>query len=293
MQYVILDLEWNTAYSRKYEKFINEIIEIGAVKLNEKREIISSFSSFVKPQIEKKLRSRVKILTNITNDDISDGEDYLTVIDKFCDWVGEGDTVFLSWGNMDIRVFIDNFKYFKNISYIPFIKYYVDLQDYCMDMMKLPKSQQLGLNNAADALNINLEDFVLPRALTDSEISAKCFQKLFDEEQFNIRIKKCDDEYYERLLFKPFVISDIDDPLVDKSIMNCKCTECGQSAKRLDNWKYVNGSFRTFYFCKKCKCKMRVNIQFKKYYDRVSVKKSVIKVFPKKQEQSDAKKADA
>lgn len=283
-----MDLEWNTAYSNRCGRYINEIIEIGAVKLNENREIISTFSSFVKPQIEKKLHSRVKILTNITNDDIRDSKDFLTVIDSFCDWIGDDRTIFLSWGNMDIRVLIDNFSYSKGISNIPFIDYYVDLQDYCMDMLKLPKSQQLGLNNAADALNINLDNFILHRALTDSEISAKCFNKLYNEDEFVSRISKCDKVYYERLLFKPFVINDINDPLVDKSIMNCKCTECGQNAMRIDNWKFVNGSFRAFYFCKNCKIKIRVNIQFKKYYERVNVKKSVVKIQPKKQDQKTA-----
>ena len=35
MQYIFLDLEWNNAYSKIHHRFVNEIIEIGAVKLNE------------------------------------------------------------------------------------------------------------------------------------------------------------------------------------------------------------------------------------------------------------------
>ena len=34
MDYVILDLEWNTAYSKSAHKFVNEIIEFGAVKVD-------------------------------------------------------------------------------------------------------------------------------------------------------------------------------------------------------------------------------------------------------------------
>jgi len=282
-----MDLEWNTAFSKQYGKYINEIIEIGAVKLDNSRRIISSFSSFVKPQIEKKLRTRVKLLTNITNDDVSAGEDFLTVINNFCEWVGEEETIFLSWGNMDIRVMIDNFKYFNGVSKILFIHYYVDLQDFCMDMLKLPKSQQLGLNNAADVLNIKLDDFVLHRALTDSEISAKCFEKLYKEEELNSRIKKCDNTFYEKLFFKPYIISDIDDPLVDRSVMNCKCTDCGKLAKKIENWKFVNGSFRAFYICKNCNIKMRVNVQFKKHYERVNVRKSIIKIEQKQKTADD------
>ena len=36
MNYIIFDLEWNNAYSYAKKGFMNEIIEIGALKLNEK-----------------------------------------------------------------------------------------------------------------------------------------------------------------------------------------------------------------------------------------------------------------
>ena len=35
MSYVILDLEWNSAYSYKLKRFVNEIIEFGAVRLDD------------------------------------------------------------------------------------------------------------------------------------------------------------------------------------------------------------------------------------------------------------------
>ena len=35
MSYVILDLEWNSAYSRQEHRFVNEIIEFGAVKVDD------------------------------------------------------------------------------------------------------------------------------------------------------------------------------------------------------------------------------------------------------------------
>ena len=38
MTTIILDLEWNTAYYPKQSRFINEIIEFGAVKLDENLE---------------------------------------------------------------------------------------------------------------------------------------------------------------------------------------------------------------------------------------------------------------
>lgn len=53
MNIVILDLEWNGAYSRRLHGFINEIIEFGAVKLDAQLNITDRFSCFVKPQVTK------------------------------------------------------------------------------------------------------------------------------------------------------------------------------------------------------------------------------------------------
>ena len=51
MSYVILDLEWNASFSKKLRKFVNEIIEFGAVRLDENYEITDTFSVMVKPKM--------------------------------------------------------------------------------------------------------------------------------------------------------------------------------------------------------------------------------------------------
>lgn len=279
MNYVILDLEWNTAYSRKYDRYINEIIEIGAVKLNDKCEIISEYSSIIKPQIQKKLRSRVKQLTNITNDEVKLGNTFDEVIEDFSNWIGNEECIVLSWGNMDIRVMYDNVNYLiKKQSTIPFVNYYVDLQDYCMDVLKLPKSQQISLNNAADMLKINLDEYVLHRALVDSKISAICFSKVKDKLNLDKYVCHCNKEFYERLFFKPYIVKDLNSPHIDKSIMNCKCSDCGKPAKQLEDWHFINGYLRSYFYCEDCNVRYRVNIQFKKYFDKVNVKKQIKKI---------------
>ena len=68
MSYVILDLEWNSAYSYKLKRFVNEIIEFGAVRLDDELNIESTFSSLVKPKIGRKLRKyRLDELPQIFN----------------------------------------------------------------------------------------------------------------------------------------------------------------------------------------------------------------------------------
>ncbi len=278
MQYIILDLEWNTAYSNRLSHFVNEIIEFGAVKLDSRFEIIEDFSSFVKPQIEKKLRSRVKNLTNISNEDVAHAEYFEAVCNDFTNWVGDVEnTVILSWGDMDIRVLIDNCKYFfGDKPQIPFVKYYVDLQAYFMARKELPKGQQISLANAATLINVNPDEFSLHRALDDSELSSVCFRSVYEKESFKRAIVTCDDEFYTKLLFKPFIVSDINDKLIDKTQFCCKCLECGEMADQTSDWKFSNSSFHAFFICRDCNIKYRVNVQFKKNYSQLGIKKNVI-----------------
>ena len=54
MEYIVLDLEWNQSNTGKedaVEKLPFEIIEIGAIKLNKERVMVSEFNELVKPQV--------------------------------------------------------------------------------------------------------------------------------------------------------------------------------------------------------------------------------------------------
>ena len=55
MKYVIFDLEWNNAFDYKEQKGLNEIIEIGAVKLDEDLNIADTYTQLIKPKLSKKL----------------------------------------------------------------------------------------------------------------------------------------------------------------------------------------------------------------------------------------------
>ncbi len=72
MNFIIFDLEWNNAYSYAKKGFMNEIIEIGAVKLNNKLETVDTFKQLVMPKLTKKLSGRCKNLTNITNEELKE-----------------------------------------------------------------------------------------------------------------------------------------------------------------------------------------------------------------------------
>ena len=80
MDYIIFDLEWNQPYSndisfmkRTRMPLTGEIIQIGAIKLNDKLEIVDSFTMYVKPKYLLHMHKHVKALTGITNQDLNRG----------------------------------------------------------------------------------------------------------------------------------------------------------------------------------------------------------------------------
>ncbi len=292
MNYIILDLEWNNAYCKKKKGFINEIIEIGAVKMDENLNITDTFSMFIKAQLGKKLHSRVKELTNITNDDISNGTPFSQTMALFRKWSAGSDNVILTWGDTDIRVLIENFRYFNGISFIPFLSNYVNLQKYAQAFMNISKADQIGLSAAAEKLGIDVESYSLHRALDDSLLTADLFKKIYNKQMLLSYTLLCDNSFYSKITFKPKVITDINSPLIDKSKMLCLCDTCGGACERISEWRVMNQSFRAVFSCKKCKKKIRFTIRFKEYYDRVDIKTSTVPFIEKKDINITAKSSD-
>ncbi len=283
MYFVIMDLEWNNSFNKITQKFMNEIIEFGAVKLDCNLNQVDTFSELIKPVVSKKLHSRIKHLTNLSNDDVRGGKPFLTVVKDFAEWVGD-DAVVMSWGDTDLHTLLTNFKWFLKKDSIDFIKKYVDLQKYCQSFINMENIQQAGLSYAADCLGIDSEKFPHHRALDDSLLSSECFKKVYDEEKFSTYIKECDLDFYKRLVFHPYVIKSRNDPLIDQNQFNCFCEICGGKVKTIKKWKFMNQSFRGIFYCENCDREFKVSLRFKKFYDYIDIKRSYSEVVHTKEE---------
>lgn len=290
MHYVVMDLEWNNTYCPKLGGFINEIIEIGAVMLDEELNTIGTFSELIKTQIGKKLQKRVKQLTNITNEDIYSGNSFQTVIEKFGKWMGSEQTVILTWADGDIRTLITNFRYYYGVSEMPFCGMYADLQKYCQSFIDVPSSQQIGLSAAAEKLGINPDDYPHHRALDDSILSADCLRKVYSKDKLLTYARACDADFYKRLEFKPHAISNIKNPLVDKELLRCYCINCGEEAKQQTDWHFVNQYFRADFLCENCNTDLKYSIRFKKYYDHLDIRHTTSEITKEEKEKRNKKK---
>ena len=271
MNYIILDLEFNGVYSKHRHRFVNEIIEFGAVKLDEQLNIVETFSQLVTPQISKKLNTHVSALTHITIDELKKSNNTFShVMSKFRKFLGDG--VLMSWGTSDVLVLMENYRYFFGNDKLSFMKYYVNLQTYCEKALGYSdKAHQMGLSTCAEQLGINFEENCLHRAYNDAELTAECFKALYDPDLLSKYTFTCDDSFYERVTFKNYNICDLRDPGVDKKEMYFECENCGRRALRRSKWRLKNKSFRAHFRCVKCKKDFEGRIVFKRCYDHVNV----------------------
>lgn len=228
MSYVILDLEWNGSYSKVLHKFVNEIIEIGAVKLDDELNVCDTFTMLVAPKIGKKLCSKVKQLTKITNEELKDeGVSFIRAISLFSDFLGDG--VLMTWSDSDLHALIENYSYYTGRTRLPFLSRYCNLQSYCEDCLDLHDSScQLGLGACAEMAGVDFSEDDQHRALADVYLTLECMKAFYGKYPLKPYIKDavCD-EFYDRLLFKNHFVTDINSPDVDKSVMffDCKIAE--------------------------------------------------------------------
>lgn len=287
MTYIVLDLEFNGAFSKRHNRFFNEIIEFGAVRLDEQLNIVDTFSELVTPQISKKLNSHVSQLTHIKMNELKQCHNTFThVFSKFKKFLGDG--VLMSWGNSDILVLMENCRYFFGEDTLPFLKAYCNLQTYCEAALDYhDRSRQMGLSTCAELLGIGFDDGHLHRALTDAELTSLCFQKLYDPALFEKYVSVCDDRFYQKITFKNYNICDLHDPDVNRKEMYFLCDRCGHKARRRSKWRIKNKAFRAKFRCFRCKREFEGRITFKKCFDSVKVSKRIAELpDPKKKKET-------
>ncbi len=278
MYYILMDLEWNDAYCKKVGGFVNEIVEIGAVKLDEGFNEIDRFSIIVRSAITNRLSTRFRELTGMTNEQMKDGTPFGEAWAMYKSWAGD-DAITLTWSNSDLHTLYHNCVNFIGEPKAAEIGKYVDLQKYFQYELSLKgknEKNQISLSNAAILFEIDFESETLHHALDDSCIAAAILRKCYVKEHFdNFIVDTSRDDFYKRMMYKVRYISDINDPAINKEQLIFSCPKCKKQAKRVSVWRpgkpWLNASF----LCNNCDYKFKAAIALKKFYDRVEVKKKV------------------
>ena len=275
MEYVILDFEFNGVYSDKLKRYFNEIIDIGAIKVNQDMKIIDEFSVLVRPVVGKNVNKYVQDLTQLKMEEITvNGIPFQKMVSKFKDFIS--DATLITWGISDMQVLSDNYKYFFGTGNLGFIKRFLNLQSYCEEKLNLGSSQKLGLSTALNSLNIEVDQGKVHQAIYDSFLAYECFKRLFNRELVEKYTEDCENsEFYDRLNFKNHIVGNLKELNINIDDTEIFCFICKNKAERISNWKKKNKIYRAEFKCENCKRKFIGKLKFVRTYDGIYVHKSV------------------
>ncbi len=186
MSYIVLDLEFNQAFDFETGEKIKpdprcrfEIIQIGAVKLDNKLNTVGNFNELICPSIYPQVHPYVEKITGITLDDLKKTDDFPTVFKKFYEFIqnnGEGN-IFCVWGNSDIRALYRNISYYNLLNEPTIIKY-IDVQKLATTKLKFNKGTVIGLKNAVEAFEIKYDEN-FHNAFYDAFYTSEIFKKIY------------------------------------------------------------------------------------------------------------------
>ena len=249
--YIVFDLEWNQGeapVTMNGKTLSFEIVEIGAVKLNEKRVKIGEFTKLIKPKVHKQMHKITGKLIHLSMEDLENGADFCDAAKEFLEWCGE-DPKFCSWGPLDLTEFQRNLDFFGMplLSDRPLAFYDVQkLYSLAFDDGRTRKA----LSSAVEELGLNADD-PFHRALGDAEYTAKFFQKfgerVLDRISFDTYVTpktkkqeiKIVFDTYEKYISREFDTKE--DILENMEIMSTKCYICHKNIRRKIKWFTPNG----------------------------------------------------
>lgn len=191
MAYIVLDLEFNQAYDFENNKTLLlipscrfEIIQIGAVKLDNNLNIVDKINLHIKPNLYKKIHPYVEKITGLTYDFLADKPPFKEAYKNFESFLGEEEHIFCVWGSGDLKALYRNLSYYNMLQSHLILKY-IDVQNLTTKHLKYSKGGCIGLQKAIEFLQIPIKK-EFHDALNDAIYTADIFKKIYPE-KLNIK----------------------------------------------------------------------------------------------------------
>jgi len=187
MRYIIMDLEMNKIadeYRMQRQICKMEVIEIGAVVLNETYQEIGSFKTLVKPQYNHVIEKKYERLTGIRTSMVEDAPDFEQAFHMFFSWCDSmEDTVeIFQWSNSDQSQILKEMELKQIVLSDNEQKYFTAWSDFQKEFGdKLGLSDQVSLKNAIMYAGIDIEGYYHD-ALYDARNTAALFRTARDPE---------------------------------------------------------------------------------------------------------------
>ena len=236
MEYVVFDLEWNqpawgVPAVTEPVHLTGEIIEIGAVKLNDDFQAIEEFRIFVTPQYYTSMNQKVLRLTKIHGNYLkAHGVPFPEAYRRFIQWCGDN-FAFMTWSQNDLPMLVDNLHlHGMDVSQLPV----------CIDVQRIFGWEIMGTSRCYSLENAM--DFWGERgdrahdALHDARNTVRICNHL--------DLDGCIDEYASRVFAEPprsKSYERLSEMLQDEDLCTFRCPWCGEKI-RCEGWVQTSGS---------------------------------------------------
>ena len=244
---VLFDLEWNIGYQPfifnyhgVQQTFRGEIIEIGAVKIDEDANVLDTFSIHLRPRIFRCLQHHIAKVTGLTQEDLDKGEPIIQGLRRFMKWCGP-DAEFAEWGMDDVPVLKQNLFLCNLDESRPTVWY--DLQQLFLREYPRKEGEGMKLENVVTRMGIPLER-PFHDALSDTLYTADLCRMLdlraglaaYPSEEDTLRQSLCPTpgDYRDFRVFRGY----LDQSMwkLDPVIGTMACPVCGTALQPDDVW---------------------------------------------------------
>lgn len=254
MDYIVLDLEWNQSSNLSLEnpRLPFEIIEVGAVKLDEQFNIIDEYSSYIKPRLYRKLHYKIRTMLNYDEDTLKTGRPFDVVCREFLAWCGSN-YIFCTWGPLDLSNLQLNMDYYymKKLEYP--LKFY-NIQD-IFTMINDDEPNAAKLEKAVTCLGIE-KDEPFHSAVNDARYTAYVlnrlsipnFRDMYSTDYYNHPTNKDNEIIHYHKNYIEYVTREFDNKAAainDKEVNILRCYKCNKKLTKKIRW-FVNTSSTSF-----------------------------------------------
>ena len=191
MNYIVIDLEFNQSFDfKKGAKAPSnplmplEIIQIGAVKLDGRRNFVDRFGTTVKPRLYRGLNPFVAKVTGLSKDTLRNSPTFAEAYRGLTRFIGKERAILCFWGNDDMKELFRNILFCGQSTRAMPLKY-INVQSLASMHLDLPAKQQIALSTMVQTLDIRA-DLPFHNAVNDAFYTAQIFRKAYDEEKINL-----------------------------------------------------------------------------------------------------------
>lgn len=156
---------------------VQEIIEIGAIRINRYGEVMGEFNEFIRPVLNPFLSAYCQELTTIEQPDINRARRFPEVIEAFQDWaeIYEEDYLLCSWGSFDRKMLEQDCK-LHDMEY-DWVARHINVKQQYQEMKRMHRPK--GLQSAVKTEGFEFTG-TAHRGIDDAINLAKVFTKYLD-----------------------------------------------------------------------------------------------------------------